>query len=551
MRVRNANGPFSVRAICGPHVVILAWDVREADWDTFTAGLLGFAIERSELKNGAVVERYFLRGIKRFEDKDKGLPPGTPVPTSEHPIQSFQWGDYTVSAARRYRYRIVPVYGQPKLLELRDTSAVTVEVPVPDERLGSHAVYFNRGAAASQAYAREFPNPIPDETKPYSRQMRWLSRGLYEALIHFIGLANGPAFALRGAFYEFRYLPVGRAFKKAHQDGADVKLLYDQPNYGAENRAMVGKAGVKGLCKERSGARSEKHNKFLVLLQDGAPTAVWTGSTNISAGGIFGHSNVGHAVFDATIAQQYLDYWSFLWETPDVANAALAKRNNQTTPTPPGDPNPNSITALFSPRNGGTLQWYADRMDRAQDIVCFTVAFTIAAPFATVLKKQNDVSRYILKDKDSPGDDDIRRDDDLLIAAGARFGKNDLANFRAEALTGFNKNQYIHDKFLLIDPLGADPVVITGSANFSAASTTSNDENMLVIRGNTEVADAYFGEFMRLFDHIYARHIITRKLSGAALTNRRNYLANDDSWVAAHRQGPKARRRRRFHGPWT
>jgi len=87
MRVRNANGPFSVRAICGPHVVILAWDVREADWETFTAGLLGFAIERSELKNGAVVERYFLRGIKRFEDKDKGLPPGTPVPTSEHPIQ--------------------------------------------------------------------------------------------------------------------------------------------------------------------------------------------------------------------------------------------------------------------------------------------------------------------------------------------------------------------------------------------------------------------------------------------------------------------------------
>ena len=70
---------------------------------------------------------------------------------------------------------------------------------------------------------------------------------------------------------------------------------------------------------------------------------------------------------------------------------------------------------------------------------------------------------------------------------------------------------------------------------------------MLIIRGNTDVADAYFGEFMRIFDHIYARHIITRHLTKAQV---RNYLANDNSWVLPNRQGPKARRRQRFHGPW-
>jgi phosphatidylserine/phosphatidylglycerophosphate/cardiolipin synthase-like enzyme len=41
---------------------------------------------------------------------------------------------------------------------------------------------------------------------------------------------------------------------------------------------------------------------------------------------------------------------------------------------------------------------------------------------------------------------------------------------------------YIHSKFQLMDPLSADPIVVTGSANFSAASTNDNDENMLVIR---------------------------------------------------------------------
>jgi hypothetical protein len=39
--------------------------------------------------------------------------------------------------------------------------------------------------------------------------MKWLSRGLYEALIAFIDRAKRPAFGLRGTFYEFRYLPVG------------------------------------------------------------------------------------------------------------------------------------------------------------------------------------------------------------------------------------------------------------------------------------------------------------------------------------------------------
>jgi phosphatidylserine/phosphatidylglycerophosphate/cardiolipin synthase-like enzyme len=61
--------------------------------------------------------------------------------------------------------------------------------------------------------------------------------------------------------------------------------------------------------------------------------------------------------------------------------------------------------------------------------------------------------------------------------------------------------RYIHTKYMLIDPLSDDPIVITGSANFLKASTTGNDENMLIIRGDTAVADIYLTEFMRLFTH--------------------------------------------------
>lgn len=559
MRNTHSGTTLSIRAISGSHVVVLAWDMKPAA----TTGLLGFAIERSELNEaGAVVEHNWLRGIKRFEAKDKGLPPGTPVPTSEHPIQSFQWGDYTPYPDRDYRYRIVPVFGQPLNLELRESIAGEVDIHTEPEAAGVHAIYFNRGVAGSQAYAREFTDPRPDTDAPDSPQMKWLSRGLYEALVAFVGRATGPTWGLRAALYEFHYEPVGQAFKDAVDAGADVKILYDEPNYGTANTTMVNKVGLGSNCTKRGEGGHQKHNKFIVLLKDGAPIEVWTGSTNVSDGGIFGHSNVGHQVKDPVVAASYLAYWNVLAQKPDPTVAAVKHAEQTATPTPAGNPPASTITALFSPRDGATLQWYADRMDAADELVCFTVAFTLAKPFEDVVSKQDDTLRYILSDKRLAGEDLITRDNDVVYAAGAKFEKGDLPNFLAEKLTGLNKNLYIHDKFLLVDPLGDDPTVITGSANFSTTSQTGNDENMLVIRSDRRVADIYFGEFMRIFDHLYARYVARKireeqaarkKATGVTPTPApgAGYLKPGSTWVAAHfTDGPKSRRRTYFHGEW-
>src|SRR5581483_12130206 len=56
-----------------------------------------------------------------------------------------------------------------------------------------------------------------------------------------------------------------------------------------------------------------------------------------------------------------------------------------------------------------------------------------------------------------------------------------------------------------VDPLGPDPVLITGSANFSNNSTLTNDENSLIIRGDSAIMDIYVTEFMRMFEHYWFR----------------------------------------------
>jgi len=125
------------------------------------------------------------------------------------------------------------------------------------------------------------------------------------------------------------------------------------------------------------------------------------------------------------------------------------------------------------------------------------------------------------------------------IAIGNVLNENMFEQWLKEMLTGFNRHvKYVHTKYMLIDPLSDDPLVVTGSANFSDASTTENDENMLIdplsddplvvtgsanfsdasttendenmliIRGDTRVADIYLTEFMRLFMHFFFRSVV-------------------------------------------
>ena len=567
MRQLQPGPVLNVRAIGGLHVVTLAWDFAEGQ-EAKRSGLMGFAIERSELKNGAVIERYYLRGIKRFKFKDEGLPAGTPVPTSEHPIQSFQWGDYTAKPKTTYRYKVVPTYGKPKLLELDEQSATTVEITTEAEEgkdvpngAARHDVYFNRGVAGSQAYARKFEKTKkPDQTKPESEQMVWLSRGLFEALTGFTKLAAGDDaadFRLRAMLYEFHYLPVGRAFKEAADAGADVDIRYEAQSYKDDNEAMIKKAGIKALCKPQKSRGGIRHNKFIVLIHKDVPVAVWTGSTNISAGGIFGHSNVGHAIWDHDVAQRYLEYWERLADAKVKASTLLgANLTAEATPALNALPPKDRILTLYSPRDDkkslDTLRWYAKRMGSDHRIICSTFAFNLDDVFREVLETDDDTLRYAVFDK-NPGkgvEDQIFTIDNAVIAPGAILAKGDLENFLGERLTGFNRNLYIHHKFILVDPLGSDPIVITGSANFSGASQSANDENMMVIRANKRVADIYFGEFMRIFDHLYARYIVGKlKKIGKQDPNAGFLKETAAEWVPQHfKPGRKSLRRQYFMG---
>lgn len=496
VRVRRQQGDLSVHAIVGTRVALFGMDVPKAAIDD----LMGFAIRRTDQPGGRTA---YLPNFLLFEVNDRG--DRSNHSSNANPFQEFLWGDYTLVPDRRYTYRVTAKYGAPG--KLRNGDSVELEVTTESETDDRHGVFFNRGVAGSQRYVVRFGDKTPHQAG--DEAFDWLQRGLLDGMKRFIGQADGPTKGLRAAVYEFTYRPVAEELANAARAGADVAIVYDsvkgnKRGYPArENAELIEKVKLTAVATSRT-RTTIAHNKFIVLLEDGEPTEVWTGSTNFTEGGLFGQSNVGHVVRDRTVARRYLDYWVELQRDPE--RPAARAFNDQKTPTPAGNPPARKSISLFSPRQSlSALDWYAERMDEARGSVFLTAAFGVSEPIRAIFDRKKPYLRYLLLDK--PGEvTTINRNPSNRAVAGGFLGTGEFRQWLREKLTNLNRHvRFVHTKYMLIDPLGDDPIVITGSANFSKASTTMNDENMLVIRGDTRVADIYLGEFMRLFTHFRFR----------------------------------------------
>lgn len=555
-RSRSVRG-IRAYAVCGVNTVSFAFTAT----DFARKGLLGFCVERAA-EGGPFL---WLRGFKVFRSLVPDPKPEDDVSTYTHPIQALVWDDFTLRPGTTYTYRFHPMRGTPA----KPRRNLPIVITVRSEPLlgGVHDVMFNRGVASSQAYMRQFAGKPPNEQPTPERRraaLDWLSRDLDEVLLGVIGAA-GPGDALHGAFYEFTYAPVLDALVAAAGRGAEVRLVVDFKDVGGGPRAAsvaaIAAAGFpEGTIIPREARVSAiAHNKFLVVSRRGLPTAVWTGSTNLTMGGVHGQSNVGHLVNDAAVAARYHEYWALLATDPGgrredaaaakrAANAAYLAAVTALSPAPADRAGVASgTTPVFSPRTDlGALELYARLIGAdATSLVCATFAFGIAEQIqdAAAAGTPDGPLRFFLLEARGTATVRLDASRNVYQAWGSELN-HPLGRWVAETTTrelGLNRHvAYIHDKFLLCDPLGPDPVVVTGSANFSRASTLDNDENMIIVRGDRRVADIYFTEFNRLFFHYYFRSVVSRVTSGddaPASDHHAMNLVEDDTWTAKYAPG--------------
>jgi phosphatidylserine/phosphatidylglycerophosphate/cardiolipin synthase-like enzyme len=547
MRARASKDGLTVRVIAGTHAALLAFDLA----DPRRVGCLGFSIERTDVETG---DRRWLPNSLRFMSD----PNPEWITTARAPLQKFRWGDYTTEPGRLYRYRVVARYGTPAevlaqgLLAERPggfdavPGGVSLELRTEDSRNAATSIFFNRGAAASQAYIRKFGDNDPDDIP---EALTWLSRGLEEGLVAFIAKADGPDYVLHGCIYEFEKPTPIRALIQAHKRGADVHIVYHARkggNTAEENRHAIADLGVTFKTTPRAKGSALMHNKYLVLLRKGAdgvarPVAVWTGGTNWTEGGIYGQLNVGHAIYDPAIAERYEAGFQVLAQ--DLSIDETQARNDVITPLPAPTRAglAHGTTPLFSPQNGlGMIDLYAD-ICRTAKVLMISAPFALHERIRNVLDSPSQgAMRFMLADKEgSFGEkgniDRLNADPGAMAAVAKPFEGIKLTEFQKRKLDrdrmmmdeGFHHaGIHIHSKMILADPFGADPVLVTGSANFSVNSTINNDSNVLVFRGDTAVADVYVADFMRMFEHYWFRSRKDAKLEA----NQIFALKDTDAW---------------------
>lgn len=534
---RTASGYVRVRAVSGTHVVFLAFDMKESD----ATGLMGFAIQRTDFIDN---ETIWLRGNKTFSSirLSTGIEDAS---SREHPFQAFQWADYSAKPGYKYKYRVIPMYGSPGALIEKSAISVTIETePLTGTK---HDVHFNRGAIASQAFVKRFPGMTLDEAG--APAYAWLTRDLLPGLLGFIGKAKGQAYSLKAAIYELNWPEVLAAFKAAKASGAEVKIIYHgkDDETGLANDEEIAKAQIKSLCVPRVNAKL-MHNKFIVLSKNGKPVSVWTGSTNFSRNALHGQLNVGHAIHDKALATRFLAYWTELKGDPE-SNDLKDWAGSENALPPPDDSD--SLTPIFSPHRGrGVFDWWIALASEPKPLF-MTFPFGIVADFRPVFDQNDGVLRFALLDKYVNGGnaasraaavadiERIRRHENIGMALGNNIFVDWVDGWHQEGPgIGVNVN-WVHSKFMLIDPLGKKPVTLTGSANFSEASVNTNDENMVLIRGDSRVADIYFGEFMRVFAHHRFRESVKRHIDqyGSAAFNTwkpQDLFEDWRKWVPGH-----------------
>ncbi len=538
--ISASSGPYNGKALVGTHSAIIGWTLNDVN---LRKGLKGFAIRRSDIDpiTKEVLRADWLRGFKRFKETDNGKTDN--ISSFESPFQRFRWNDYTLKQDRAYKYEVFPMRGNPGNLS-RDEEPMVFDFCPSQEDQDGLGVFVNRGVTAAMAYLQRFNNKPPLEVG--KNAYTWLSRGLKESLLNFIAQANAGE-ELHVAIYEFFDHEIAQAFKDAIGRRVKVSIVHDAKPGKHSTHKNEEVIRLFELSPPISIPRTEvniSHNKFVVRLVGGTPTEVWTGSANFSENAFNFQTNTALIVRDKNTVKHFETYFQGLSKTP--AKAESKKINQAIMDLADGEQDKFAERTFFSPvRKKHILECSVDLIKSAKSAIFISAPFGLDKSMIDALHaNQREILEYGLVNTTAKKKIETLQRNNTRYFTPSKLNTYMGRKWDAKAF-GAHK---IHAKTIVIDPFGANPQVLIGSANFSKPSCSDNDENAMLISGNKRLATIITTEFMRMYDHYKSRYYIDlfnqknkeikkenkkRKAQGQApkpLLAMDNHLKSDDSW---------------------
>jgi phosphatidylserine/phosphatidylglycerophosphate/cardiolipin synthase-like enzyme len=562
-------------------IAVVAWT-----FDRHLDNCLGFAVHQIDID--ANNKETVLPALARFENQDKTLK----LTTEQAPIQKFWWKDLFAKRGGTYQYRIVPMGGTPGgiLTPLKDVAPLVSNKITLTEKRPPFSAYFNRGIVATQALSHALndkpslqalaPHILDPKDPIRIRLMGQLSDGVTELLDR----ADKEGGTIHGALYELndpnglevrlqaadRGDPKSRNVILGNEQVAKTDTTPANEDADSENRENLKKAGVNVIDRILQ-VGDIPHNKFLVLTQNGTPTAVLSGSTNWTSTGLCTQTNNALIINSPEVAKRYIECWNAIKADVEAAGGDQKKLQSPTQRTFNRTNNADSIKSpiklpgevtvelMFSPNTEHTLKSppkevpndmkrVFDLIDGAKQAVLF-LAFdpgnnSILDAAGRALAKNPDLfvrgaltnaqratnfSAALHQGGAADQEDGGQQPGVTVVGEPGKPKKKGAGlpsagpDFRAVPAGAINAKDafgaweaemarfgfaIIHNKIVVIDPFSDNCTVVTGSHNLGFRASHNNDENMVIIRGHKGLAEAYACHVLDLYDHYAFRFLL-------------------------------------------
>jgi len=519
-----------VVALANNNVVFLSWI-----YDTRIPDCLGFTIRRTNLQNRAVTTLPAWVGFKGQSNANWNM-----RTTDEWPAQKFTWQDLTAEPETLYQYEIIPMLGEPGNLQPNRINALITEPVRTSGRCGQISAFFNRGILGTQSLIQNLPkgsngaaihrtliDRIDQPGDPLRNRLAGQLPGALTTLLRRAQQESGRCYAAMHELNDPELMQTLLGTPSVHLILSNTGKN-DDVNRGT--RQALREAGIDITDRMLKGDHIG-HNNFLIYVdRAGRAQSVLTGSTNWTSTALCGQSNNALLVEDPIIAGFYFDYWQRLLADGAEQGTALRTQNNQafldtaevttvwfspnTEQKSKGTKTPGDLAEVLEvignarqavlmlavqPGRPGIVEATAEAQKKNPNLIVFGAATDTGAT------EQYDTELYH-RTATSP---DVIRHTDAMTAVGGI--DDEFALWRQELMkTSPQASAIIQDRMVVVDPLSEDCVVITGSHNLGSKASSQNDENLLIIRGNRALAEAYATHVMDVYGQCRWRYTVQK-----------------------------------------
>ncbi len=348
---------------------------------------------------------------------------------------------------------------------------------------GNFEVYFNKSIDASIAMPNNIANGNTDLKVRLGQRI--------DSAQHSIDMA----------IYSFDDVTIIRdKLINAFARGVKIRIVYDYRS-GTPQALMQDliNAGIGVMI--RPSSSYIMHNKFLIFdSRDNSSYSddwLWCGSSNITTTQF--NTDVQNVLLiqDESLCRAYTREFEEMWGSHnDNKNPALSKFGAQKLNNTPHlfRINNKNVECYFSPSDGVSdriVSLIQTETNKSIDFCILTFTrFQIENAMKSRYNPPNTWVRGVFDHDTSGGQGMIFAE---MHGTGGSIPWSPAAKVYLENYTGM-----LHHKYILIDPdmPSSNPVVETGSYNFSNAATSGNDENILIIYDSL-IANQYFQEFSK------------------------------------------------------